>query len=125
MLSKNFSRGEWACSHCGACNVHSELIDIVQSIRTRLNKPMFISSGYRCEDHHVEKSKINPGEHSLGMAVDIICHGSQALFILEQAQSLGVKRIGVSQKGIVSSRFIHLGIADRFTNRFKNAIWTY
>lgn len=127
MLSKNFAIHEFACSHCGKCEVHPELIGIVQEIRDRLGNPLFISSGYRCPEHPVEVMKERgPGEHAHGLAVDIICHGRTALFIMGMGLQLGVTRWGLHQKGRASGRYIHLGIGDKHSDKFPpGALWTY
>ena len=106
--------------------MHSKMIDLLQLIRDQHGKPIFISSGYRCPQHPVEAMKDKPGEHTHGMAVDIICNGFQALDVIKIAQLLGVTRIGVHQKGRASDRFIHLGIGEKYLPDFpKNALWTY
>ena len=121
----NFTPDELACKHCKAQGITPEIMDILQSIRTSLDQPLFISSGYRCVKHPVEQEKDRPGEHTHGMAVDIICHGARALEIIRLAQALDVKRIGVHQKGNPNGRFVHIGIADRYNLAFPVAIWTY
>jgi len=121
----NFTPEELACKHCKAQGITSEIMDILQSIRTSMDKPVFLSSGYRCVKHPVEQEKDRPGEHTFGMAVDIIAYGARALEIIRLAQSLGVKRIGVHQKGNPNGRFVHIGIADRYKLDFPVALWTY
>lgn len=121
----NFKPRELACKHCGEEGIKPEIMAILQSIRTITGSPMFISSGYRCVKHPVEHMKEKKGEHTLGYAVDIICFGEQAIKIIELAIGLGVKRIGVHQKGATSGRFVHLGVADRFDLSFPRSIWTY
>lgn len=69
--------------------------------------------------------KDRPGEHTAGFAVDIIAHGAVALFVIASAQHLGVRRIGLHQKGRASGRYVHLGIADKYTKEYPVAIWTY
>jgi len=126
MLSKNFSQQELSCSCCGKCEMHPEMLKLLQAIRNHHAKPLFISSGYRCEKHPVEMMKEIRGEHTYGLAVDIICHGAVALDIIRIAQGLGVERIGMNQKGRANSRFVHIGIGDRHLAQFpKNALWTY
>jgi hypothetical protein len=100
-------------------------MDALQWIRNSLGSPIFISSGYRCVKHPVEQEKDKPGEHTLGMAIDIICYGRRALDIIFHAQRWGIKRIGVHQKGNPNGRFVHIGIADRYNLEFPAAIWTY
>lgn len=121
----DFTEKEFSCTATGLCFMRHELIDILQSIRSQTKKPMFISSGYRDSSHPIEAMKDKPGEHATGMAADIICHGVQALEYLKLAQALGVTRIGLHQKGRVSGRFIHVGVADKYTKDFTSATWTY
>ena len=121
----NFSPHELACKHCGAEGITPEIMEILQGIRTSMAKPVFVSSGYRCVKHPVEQEKDKPGEHTLGMAIDIICYGVRALEIIRLAQSMNVRRIGVHQKGNPNGRFVHIGIADRYNLAFPVAIWTY
>lgn len=120
----NFSEKEFACSKTGYCFMHHEMVDVLQSIRSKHGMPMIISSGYRHISHPAESSKENPGEHTYGLAADILCHGVTALKYIKLAQSLGVKRIGVHQKGDIKSRFIHLGLGDKI-GAFPSGIWTY
>lgn len=121
----NFSPKELACKHCGAEGITSDMMDILQSIRTEYDRPMFLSSGFRCVKHPVEQEKATPGEHTHGMAVDILCHSDKALKIISLALERGVQRIGVHQKGNFNGRFVHLGIADKFNLAFPVALWTY
>lgn len=121
----NFSPKELACKHCGDEGITPEIMSILQRIRTHMESPVFVSSGYRCVKHPVEQEKDKPGEHTLGMAVDIICFGERALKIIKLAQDIGVKRIGVHQKGRVSGRFVHIGIGNRYKLDFPAEIWTY
>ena len=121
----NFTPKELACKHCGADGMTSQMMDVLQYIRNKLAKPMFLSSGYRCPRHPVEQEKDKPGEHTKGMAVDILCHGINAIKIIDLALEIGTKRIGIHQKGNINGRFIHLGIADKFDLAYPEAIWTY
>lgn len=121
----NFTPQELACKHCGADGITAEMMDILQGIRTEMAAPVFLTSGYRCPKHPVEQEKDRPGEHTYGMAVDILCHGARALQIVKLAQDRDVKRIGVHQKGNPNGRFVHIGIADRHNLAFPVALWTY
>lgn len=124
-LYPNFSKEELKCKFSGDCKMHPDLMDVLQSIRDELKQPLFISSGYRSPSHPIEQQKKNAGEHTHGMAVDILCHGEQAIKIIGLAIKLGVKRIGVHQKGNVNARIVHIGIGDKYTLEFPKSIWTY
>ncbi len=124
-LYPNFSYNELKCHHTGECDMDPELMAILQAIRNQLDKPIIISSGYRSVEHPVERKKSFPGEHTYGMAVDILCHGEDALNIVELAGHHKIRRIGLDQNGPIETRFVHLGIADRYNLGFPVAIWTY
>lgn len=124
-LYPNFSQQELRCKHTKECNMHPDMMSILQSIRTVYGKPIFISSGFRSVKHPVEQMKEKPGEHTLGMAVDIICYHRAAIELLGIALQLGVRRIGVHQKGDERARYIHIGIADKLGLEYPPAIWTY
>lgn len=118
----NFSEKEFRCSHTGLCEMQEEFMDILQTIRTEYGKPMTVSSGYRHPTHPVEARKERAGEHSQGMCADISVRGKDALELLTIALRLGVKRVGVQQKG--SGRFLHLGIGE--SDYFPTPhIWSY
>lgn len=121
----NFSRDELKCKATGECDMHPYLMQILQKIRDELQKPIFISSGFRSVKHPVEQEKDRPGEHTYGMAVDIICHAERALEIIYLALDNGIRRIGVHQKGNANGRFVHIGIADKYKIEFQKGIWTY
>lgn len=124
-LYPNFTELELRCKITHECDMHPDMMEILQGIRNDLKKPMFISSGFRSVKHPVEQEKDKPGEHTHGMAVDIICHGDNAVQILTYAIARGVKRLGFHQKGNPNGRFIHIGIADRFKLDFPVGMWTY
>lgn len=121
----NFKENEFKCSHCGKCDMHPLMMDTLQSIRDLYGKPIFITSGYRCPNHPVESMKQRPGEHTYGMAVDIVCNNQDCLKLIELAQKHDINRIGVHQKGRASGRFLHLGVGDKLDQQFPVAIWTY
>ena len=48
---KNFSYDECKCSCCGAVDVSSDLLDLLQEARNELG-PLQITSFYRCPEHN-------------------------------------------------------------------------
>lgn len=113
------------CKHSGECDMNPGLMQILQSVRDEHAKPIFISSGYRARSHPVESMKDKAGEHTLGLAVDIICYGHKAIELTELFFQRGIRRFGFHQKGNHNARYIHVGLADKFFNEFPVAIWTY
>ena len=76
-LSKHFSREEFACNcGCGFDTVDSELLKVLETIRTHFNKPIFITSGCRCEEHNASVSGSENSQHLVGRAADIYISGT-------------------------------------------------
>lgn len=121
----NFSKIEFDCSHTGRNEMDADFMDMLQAVRTEYGLPMYITSGFRDPSHPVEARKSKPGEHTLGLACDVGIYGSHAVKLLEVALRLGIPRIGVKQKGPVSSRFIHLGAASSEEGFSSPWIWSY
>ncbi len=52
-LSEHFDSKEFACKDgCGANQVESKLIEILEGVRTHFGKPVIIVSGRRCVSHN-------------------------------------------------------------------------
>lgn len=117
----NFSAAEFACRHTGDCRMRVEFMDALQRVRDLYGAPMIITSGYRHRSHPVEARKVNPGEHTLGMAADVAVSGADAVLLLHIALDMGFERIGVQQRG--SGRFLHLGLGG--PGLPSPMIWSY
>ena len=92
--------------------------DFILLLEGTLGRELVCTSGYRSPDHPIEAAKKSPGEHTEGLAIDVVAIGGSPVFeIVEAAIDLGCKRIGISRK----SNFIHLGLSP---NRVTS-IWTY
>lgn len=118
-LYPNFHRGEFNCKcGCGRADMQVKFMEQLQSLRNLWNKPMIITSGFRCPDHPVEKAKSTSGTHAMGIAADIGVSGADAIRLLRMAIDAGFTGIGVQQKG--AGRFIHLD-----TRADSPALWSY
>ena len=122
--SKYFSFDEMKCKcGCDQAPMDQEFMDLLDTIRESLGKPLIISSGYRCPNHPIEKKKIKPGAHATGKAADIAVSGGDAQRVLLAAMILEVNRLGVQQKG--SGRFIHVDVATETDGFPTPALWSY
>ena len=120
---KNFTADEFKCSHCGANEMKSEFLDRLQQLRNAYNKPMKITSGYRCPKHPIEAAKPSPGPHSTGMAADVGIQGAEAHRLLQLALELGFTGVGVQQKG--TGRFLHLDTISNQLDSPRPTVWSY
>ncbi len=124
----NFAPEEFACK-CGQCGAESgmkmdpETMDWLQDLRSDLDFPFVVTSGYRCPSHPEEKKKAEPGAHAQGKAVDLSISGSQALTLVCSAPVYHFTGVGVKQHG--NHRFVHLDTMSASTNRPRPWIWSY
>ena len=80
-LSKNFSRSEFACPHCGEVEIDPLLVATLQRIRDKAG-PVVVTSGYRCPVHNEAVGGVNNSQHIYGRAADIYVPGmSQAALL--------------------------------------------
>jgi len=116
----NFKESEFACRHCGKTEMDADFLFRLQTLRTRYNKPMTITSGYRCRQHPIEAAKTSSGSHTTGKAADIAVQGADAHRLLSLALDLNFKGIGVQQKG--DKRFLHV---DDVSEGSRPTVWSY
>jgi uncharacterized protein YcbK (DUF882 family) len=125
---ENFTEEELNCSCCGKANPDSDggewsyLMNVVQSMRSELDFPFPVTSGYRCPNHPIEAGKVARGKpvgYHTKAAVDIGVNRLQAIQLLNLAFSFGFTGIGINQKGDDEDRFIHLDFRESPT------IWSY
>lgn len=117
--SPYFSFPELACSHCGHCHINPKAFQELSRLRWLMDLPMPITSGYRCQHHPAEAKKRNPGYHTRGQAFDVQCFGKNALRLIYMVLTSDFKGLGVSQKGCLGHRFIHID------TRSTEAVWSY
>ena len=124
-VSKNFTREELACKHCGRMDIPQSSIDRLQALRDRVGHVLRITSGFRCPEHNnVVSSTGRTGPHTKG-AFDIAIYGDDAYHLVQAAIELGFTGIGVSQKGQVEKRFIHVDDLPDEDGQTRPTIWSY
>lgn len=120
-LSENFMLSEFLCP-CG-CLAGDDLtipmevpfIMKLQKLRTRFQKPIIITSGYRCPSYNKRIGGAPNSKHCLGIAADVSCTNSKDRFtLLNLAFQIGFSGIGVDRT------FLHLDIRES-----EKVCWTY
>lgn len=114
-----FRKLEFECTcGCGRADMDPQLIIMLDALRERYGKPLIITSGFRCENHPAEASKLKPGSHAQGTAVDIkTTTGHQKYQIKHLAYSMGFVGIGDG------NTFTHLDVGHKHAPRPGN--WQY
>jgi len=120
--SQYFSKAELQCKcGCEQAPMDSQFLMMLDELREKLNKPLRVSSGFRCPSHNSKVSGTGEtGPHTTGMAIDLAVNRTFAYEVLKIAMSMGFTGIGVKQKG--GGRFLHL---DTITEGLRPTIWSY
>ena len=124
-ITQNFTTDEMACTCCGKADMDEEFMKTLQSIRDEMQRPLKVTSGYRCEKHNERVSSTGKsGPHTYAKAADILISGADAMRLFAVAQKHGVSGVGMSQKGTHSKRFVHLDILSPDEGP-RPTVWTY
>lgn len=98
-FSKNFRYAEIKCP-CGCGKVKPidpHLSFLLQSLREKINKPIYISKGggLRCRPYNRRIGGYIYSPHCLGKAVDIHAKNMDIIKLAKEAKDIGFKRIGL------------------------------
>lgn len=118
-LSKNFVRSEFACkggSECcgGSAPISYLLIDGLQELRDRVNRPIVVVSGFRCLTYNRKIGSNDTSQHPKGRAADIRAPDMTVEDLREFALDVGIFRAG--GVGIYANRrrglksFLHVDV---------------
>jgi uncharacterized protein YcbK (DUF882 family) len=116
-----FTREEFACQYTGENEISDVLLLKLDLLRARCAFPFVITSGYRSEDHPIErkKKKEKAGTHAQGIAADIkVSNGTQRYTVVEEAIKMGFTGIGVA------NGFVHVDIRSLDGNE-SPVMWCY
>ena len=97
-LSSNFNSTEFDCHGKNCCKetiVDQKLVNYLQKIREHFGKPIYISSGYRCDIHNKNVGGATGSRHAKGQAADIYIDGVKPAEIAKYAESIGILGIGL------------------------------
>ena len=114
-LTKNFYKTEFNCK-CG-CEMPDHILENIkelayhlQRLRDKLDSPIKINSGYRCEIHNSVIGGSKNSQHTKGLASDIVVKDytpEQVYNFLDKLQKLNMFKLGGLGK---YDSFTHLDI---------------
>lgn len=111
-LSKNFSRSEFECPHCGEVEIDPLLVATLQRIRDKAG-PVVVTSGYRCPVHNEAVGGVRNSQHIYGRAADIYVPGmSQAALLALVREKVENEEIYVGYAYAIknSKRAVHVDV---------------
>jgi len=105
-LTEHFNISEFHCkgAKCGCQQtLHDPVLSAyLQQIRAHFGKPLYITSGYRCDKHNQAVGGVTGSLHTKGMAADFVIPGVKPLEIAQFAEQIGIKGIGLYDQ------FVHI-----------------
>jgi hypothetical protein len=147
-MTNYFSNFELCCPcGCDRNNFSPELLAILNSIRTELNRPIYLTSACRCEKHDLdvylkilsdrfkgkqytdeykrlivaEKHRERTSSHIKGLAVDIKIHNSMVDYYEVLREIFQFVKPTITRIGLAQT-FIHI---DLDTEKPQNVVWRY
>lgn len=93
-LVPGFTDHEFACKCCGLYWADPVMLGGLATLRRILNKPVIITSAYRCPAHNKEVGGAVNSLHTKGKAVDIYIKGVTAADMAKMAETVEVFRNG-------------------------------
>ena len=113
-LSRNFSKHEFRCRcGCERAEINPRLVEALQELRDLADRPVRITSGYRCPDHNRAKGGKRRSQHLLGNAVDVVIDGLTPIEMYCLADKVSAFRNG--GLGIYPNNgIIHVDVRDNY-----------
>jgi uncharacterized protein YcbK (DUF882 family) len=109
-MTAHFTREEFACPHCHVALVRPQLVAKLEVVRSLVNKPIAIVSGYRCPVHNRDVHGAPDSQHMYAAAADIP-HGVVPLDLARRAGFTGV--------GTKGPWAVHVDVRDGFFTTWK------
>ena len=115
-LSANFVVSEFACKDgSDKVLIDTELVEILQKIRTKFKKPVEITSAYRHDVYNKKIGGASNSQHTKGKAADMYISGVEPEDIVRYAEYLMPNMGGIGLYG----NFVHVDVRanrSRWTN---------
>ena len=105
-IAEHFYLDEFQCPCCQQVMLHSLLLQKLKGLRYKIQKPVIITSGYRCPAHNQVVGGAKNSYHLSGMAVDIYVPEISLRELLITAEEIGFSGIGYYP----DQNFLHLDI---------------
>ncbi len=106
-IAKNFYLKEFQCPCCNQVILNSDLLKRLVSLRDSINRPVYINSGYRCQEENIRVGGAKNSYHRVGMAVDIRSKNITIPDLAIYADGVGFNGIGIY------GTFLHLDIRPK------------
>ena len=107
-LSEHFKAKEFQCKDKSKyLLISTELIEVLEKIRSHYNAPVIINSGYRTPSWNSKVNGASNSYHCKGMAADIVVKGHSSREVAKYADSI------MKQGGVIRyTNFTHIDVRE-------------
>ena len=115
IIAPHFNLSEFACPCCHRVMLHPFLLEKLEKIRKIIERPIHITSGYRCFAYNRKVGGVANSYHLIGLAADIKVKDINLIELLSYAEEIDFTGIGFYEK----KNFLHLDVRPTKRTRWR------
>jgi uncharacterized protein YcbK (DUF882 family) len=115
IIAPHFNLSEFACPCCQKVMLHPLLLSKLIALRAVLERPVSITSGYRCSAYNRKVGGVGNSYHCIGLAADIQVKEINLIDLLAYAEERDFHGIGFYEK----KHFLHLDVRPTKKTRWR------
>jgi len=115
IIAPHFKLSEFACPCCNLVMLHPKLLAKLVELRDVLERPVSITSGYRCFEYNQKVGGVANSYHCIGLAADIKVKDINLIELLGYAEEIDFAGIGFYEK----KNFLHLDVRPTKRTRWR------
>ena len=105
-IALHFKLSEFSCPCCKRVMLHPKLLAKLMELRKILERPIYITSGYRCPEYNQKIGGVVNSYHCIGLAADIQVKDISLIDLLGHVEEIDFTGIGFYEK----KNFLHLDV---------------
>jgi len=98
IIASYFNLSEFACPCCNRVMLHPLLLEKLEKLRKIIERPIHITSGYRCFEYNQKVGGVANSYHLIGLAADIKVKDINLIELLGYAEEINFNGIGFYEK---------------------------
>jgi len=115
IIAPHFNLSEFACLCCKRVMLHPLLLEKLEKLRKIIERPMYITSGYRCFTYNQKVGGVANSYHCIGLAADIKVKDINLIELLGYVEEIDFAGIGFYEK----KNFLHLDVRPTKRARWR------
>ncbi|MBU4348909.1 DUF882 domain-containing protein [bacterium] len=115
VIAPYFNLSEFVCPCCNLVMLHPKLLVKLVELRNILERPVYITSGYRCSGYNRKVGGVTNSYHCIGLAADVKVDDTNLIELLEVCENIDFNGIGFYEK----KGFLHLDVRPTRRSRWR------